>query len=597
MSSEAGQNPKSYLKAFAKDSLKETLGSGEESVAQGEPSSPERTQSTSSASKMAIPETEEVTKSAANKIKKTEGSPTTTKSRTAQPQAATPTANPATPSSGPSSKKAQRQPPPTNDWEEAGAPKIPADLTEEEKEVYRRLITVRKARMFTEPEPTPPPNVEVITDLGKDYDDLAAMIILKELHRLGLVKLQGFIANLHPPQDRARFGRGCLDLLGLHEIPIAWGEEAAADPKKRTPPKNYEFPLSEPYFKPIWGKEPVFTPYDQDKSSDTEIESGVRLLDRHVNERLPNDSKKPKLTLLLISGLADIATFAKREPGNLAKVTENVVFQGDYSIQQGPFSYHAILTPNLNAANNSFDRQAATEFHQYIDAHHIPSVVFTRAAATATKMPRQLFEDLSNTGHPLGNHLCEIQGEQDTGYYLNACGPEEQRFLKDRDQNWFLDYKTDWYQKHPEDMAHREDPSTKPVGKAILPYVQLVFYDVLAALGAAGYDVIQELNLLEPLELFENQGPHIHKIVGVEDVKDENGVVIQKGVPGVNVDKMKTTISALMKGSLMAVQEGLPSKHTSQASWVMANRLAREQAQKNAALEVESAAIGTGSRT
>jgi hypothetical protein len=33
-----------------------------------------------------------------------------------------------------------------------------------------------------------PPEIVVITDLAKDYDDLSAMIVLKELHRIGLSK-------------------------------------------------------------------------------------------------------------------------------------------------------------------------------------------------------------------------------------------------------------------------------------------------------------------------------------------------------------------------------------------------------------------------
>lgn len=68
-------------------------------------------------------------------------------------------------------------------WEEAGAPQIPTGLSPEEQGVYKKLIGVRKRRGRQAP-----PRVVVITDLGKDYDDLAAMVVLKELHRLGLSK-------------------------------------------------------------------------------------------------------------------------------------------------------------------------------------------------------------------------------------------------------------------------------------------------------------------------------------------------------------------------------------------------------------------------
>jgi hypothetical protein len=55
----------------------------------------------------------------------------------------------------------------------------------------------------------------IITDLAKDYNDLAAMVVLKELHRLGFVHLKAFIANLEPSRKRAIYRQAALDSLGL----------------------------------------------------------------------------------------------------------------------------------------------------------------------------------------------------------------------------------------------------------------------------------------------------------------------------------------------------------------------------------------------
>jgi hypothetical protein len=70
-------------------------------------------------------------------------------------------------------------------WKETGAPKIPSGLSIDEKIVYQRLIELRRIRGC---ENQGPLEVVVITDLAKDYDDLSAMVVLKELHRIGLSK-------------------------------------------------------------------------------------------------------------------------------------------------------------------------------------------------------------------------------------------------------------------------------------------------------------------------------------------------------------------------------------------------------------------------
>jgi hypothetical protein len=59
------------------------------------------------------------------------------------------------------------------------------------------------------------PGVIVITDLAKDYNNLAAIVILKELHRLGFMHLKAFIANLEPSCKRAIYRQAALDSLGL----------------------------------------------------------------------------------------------------------------------------------------------------------------------------------------------------------------------------------------------------------------------------------------------------------------------------------------------------------------------------------------------
>lgn len=322
----------------------------------------------------------------------------------------------------------------------------------------------------------------------------------------------------------------------------------------------------------------VMIPYNQDKPNnpgDVEIESGIKFLDRLVYERLPEQGGEPKqkLTFLLISGLSDIATYAKQEPEHLAAVTENIVLQGDYSIEQGPTSYNSSLKPNLSAANNSFDEEASKEVHDYMGNRHIPSVVVTKWAAVAASLCTEFFKDLAATNHPIGIHLQQIQTTQDLIFYDNACnGP---RFREHMDQKWFLKTKTWWYKAYPE--GH---PQPLPVGAEVVPYLNILVYDALAALATPGPDVLRALDVLEPCELFANQGHHVHKIVG----RAEN-------IPDIEKDKMKLAITALMKGSLLACEQKIPSTRKTMKDWDAANAKAVLDAELGAE---ESAAIGTG---
>jgi hypothetical protein len=67
----------------------------------------------------------------------------------------------------------------------------------------------------------------VITDLAKDYDDLAAIVVLKELYRLRFVYLEVFIANLELSRKRTIYRQVALDSLGFQDVPISIGTKAS----------------------------------------------------------------------------------------------------------------------------------------------------------------------------------------------------------------------------------------------------------------------------------------------------------------------------------------------------------------------------------
>ena len=159
------------------------------------------------------------------------------------------------------------------------------------------------------------PHVVVITDLAKDFDDLLAMIVLKELHRLGAICLLGFVANLNPARKRALLGRGALDQLGLKAIPIAVGStgEHATHMHEVL---DYEFAGSESFI----------------AKEDTKLPDGQDLL-RDIFTKAKEG--KHKVTFLGLSSLMDIAEFIKSDPELVKETLGKAVLQGGYSVING----------------------------------------------------------------------------------------------------------------------------------------------------------------------------------------------------------------------------------------------------------------------
>jgi hypothetical protein len=387
-------------------------------------------------------------------------------------------------------------------------PEIPGLTKEAERRVYETLNNVTKRRQESGQKA---PRVVVITDLAKDYDDLAAMVVLRELHRLKVIKLLGFVANLNPGEKRAQFGRGALDLLDLPDMPIAIGTSGFPDRTDRKHKElDYEFDCN-------------FMKKDDPRI----ISNGQDLLKELC---LKAQATGEKFTLVLISSLEDIAVFCKANRVLLQDAVSNVVLQGGYSIVDGK------LIPDDSAANNRYDIEAAKEFHTFIQESEISSAVYTKVAAFATPLYVDLFKDMAETKHPLGEHLRHVQVKQDLAFYQSASKDDpKERFAAFMDRKWFLTNKTSWF-----DDKERAAEEPYPDDKDVIPFLtKVVVYDALAALGAAGPDALVALDVLTN----GNVQPHpTHRIVGFAGPPSD---------PGIHPENMATVLSALLKGSLL----------------------------------------------
>jgi len=386
--------------------------------------------------------------------------------------------------------------------------RIPTSLS---KDRYAKIYQI----LLGLPPPHPPPKVAVITDIAKDYDDLMALVVLKELHRLGLVQIIGVVANLHPSYKRARFARGALKTLGLGSIPVAYGTKGSEREHEVYP---YEFEGCQ---------------FEVD--DDEELQTGNELL---LKLYLDAERRNEQVVLLLISPMQDIAEFADANPDLVAKRTAHVHIQGNNTI-----SPQYELHPDPQAANNAFHLTAAISFHAFLSTYKIPSTTYTKSAAIACALSPEFFAALAHTGHPLGLQLHQTQLLQETAFYVTACDPLR-RFSPDRDGTWFLKTRTNWFDPARQDYNPQklDDP---PVGKDIIPYLtKVIVYDAIAILGAAGERMDSAFGLFEPLK----RGESVHPIIGIDSER-----------PGVQVEVIKDVLGALSEGALLSVLQGMPS--------------------------------------
>ncbi|KAK0111217.1 hypothetical protein ONS95_001591 [Cadophora gregata] len=404
-------------------------------------------------------------------------------------------------------------------------PRIPKGLTQEEGSFYEGLITIVKDReqQFKRDGIDRKPYIVTITDLAKDYDDLMAMMCLKEFDRMGVIQIEGFVANLKPAEERALFGRGALDSLGRSDLPIGIG--SIGDAQRQLNNYLHEFDNTEDFIAP----------------KSTKLPQGQELLKKIFTESLAKDKK---LTVLTISSLMDIAQFSREHTKLLKNGTANVVLQGGYRMINDK------LVPDPAAANNRFDLEGAATFHKFMQDYDIPSTAWTKVAANATPIYSSLFEFLDETGHPLGRYLRGVQTSQELNFYARCCS--DHPFAPHMTQDWAVKTKSTWF------AAGHEPDEEYPLGEAMLPYfTKVIAYDALAVVGASGEDVLEKFGIVKPLKKRTDAEHPLHHIIGIpktDGAGDEAGLPEEENLDG---RQMGIAISALMKGSILSVQQKL----------------------------------------
>lgn len=388
-------------------------------------------------------------------------------------------------------------------------------LTDLENQVYAALEASSSSTSALQ---SPIPFVIVITDISKDYDDMSALLILAELHRLRLIDLRAIVTNLMPAIKRAKFARRMMDLLGLgpNEVPVGKGMRACVVEHLEL---SYEFG---------WEQEAISTMNDEDFPDGQQV-----LLDAYTAAK----REGRKVTVVLISSSTDIDKFTTAHEDLFKEMTASIEIQGYNEFKDGLF----IPREDSPAANNRFDPPAAKRFHTLIQKLCIPSTTFTKFIAYTIPLRADLFVQLADSGHPIGTHLNWLHYEITREFYAQSL---HTLYKEDHTPQLVLRTRTSWYEKHSAD-ADLPDP------EEIRPYLNRpILYDAIAALNVLRPEDMKALASVGSPEWgvrlpYEPnmRGGTIHGEVGQAKGEDI--------LPTFHPQRVALIISALMKGALL----------------------------------------------
>jgi hypothetical protein len=305
------------------------------------------------------------------------------------------------------------------------------------------------------------PNVLVITDVGNDYDDMMALLILGYFHKLQKITLKGVIVTLDPVLVRAQLTEGLLkDCMGITDVQVAVGTEGSDEKREQ----------------PEWEKVALDATF---LSQRTDFPSHLDLCKTLFSDV---QRKKEKIRLLSIASLRDVWSIVQQDRALFSKVVSEIHIQGgwkevDYS-DNGVQLTKKILYPSEDARNNRDDPIAAEAFFEFIRNGDIPCTVYDKEVAVQSTFEKTVFDPkkASKQMEKVAEYIYRIHDVQKKFYYEAALKPPNERFRPNMDRIWFIDVNTKGL---PDELRNKVCTAEQ-----LLPYTIVTPYDPIAALGS-----------------------------------------------------------------------------------------------------------------
>lgn len=245
----------------------------------------------------------------------------------------------------------------------------------------------------------------LMCDLGRGVGSELSCVLLRVMRDLGHLDVKGVIANLHPQAERARFLRGTLDTLGMHDVPVGVGTDGGAN-------KNGE----ERFFEGAQKYVP-----DEGSARANTIITGRSLLQKAF-EQAPAKS----MALILLSSLKDAAIFLRDHEALFVEKISSVVIAGDVEEMKKTNSFRRTTSiemlkarasgvqvspgfaPIVSESKIQCDVPAAQYFYSRCQQLGVSLVIVPEEAAHGVTVPRQLYDEFADSGSLIGWRLREV---------------------------------------------------------------------------------------------------------------------------------------------------------------------------------------------
>lgn len=301
-----------------------------------------------------------------------------------------------------------------------------------------------------------PENILIFTDIGRDPDDMAALVLGKSLVDSKHITIAGVIATTTPARKRAELTRFTLDEVGLPDIPVAEGSNLP----------TLEIGHIHPYeFRDL-----------PDQYREAELQKSQQLT-RDILENAADNS----LNILIIAAFTDCHRFIKSSPDAarlFKRKVKHVTIMGGVQTEgdEVALDSQGFIKPD-KSYNYNCDTESSTETIKYLQEQQIPVTFVSRYAAHAAQLPVVAYDQFEQTGNPVGRILKGINQEVFEVLWATANLPAD-----DPRRTLAPHFNRTWFQN----IFCKGQEIDLQEGESIFPHVQGVnVFDPLALLSVS----------------------------------------------------------------------------------------------------------------